>query len=275
MFDYDATLKSLLKAPATTTLREISGLTIKRWMNVEFSSVEQRRLDLLGESNERCLLHLELQSGNDTSMAWRMMEYGAKVALRYKRFPKQVVLYVGKRPLRMTGDYYANGDLVFRYKVVDIRELDGKKLLDSAGIEANILAILARLGDKREAVRQIVGRTAKLDASARRSKLEQLSILAGLRKLEPLVKEEASRMPITEDILNHQIIGPAYRQGRQEGRQEGQQEGELELLRRQIVKRFGPIPAWLDERLARCSASDLLDLGERLLDAQSLEDILK
>src|ERR1039457_1768576 len=71
MFDYDATLKSLLKAPATTTLREISGLTIKRWMNVEFSSVEQRRLDLLGESNERCLLHLELQSGNDTSMAWR------------------------------------------------------------------------------------------------------------------------------------------------------------------------------------------------------------
>ena len=78
-------------------------------------------------------------------------------------------------------------------------------------------------------------------------------------------------MPITEDILNHQIIGPAYRQGRQEG----QQEGELELLRRQIVKRFGPIPAWLDERLARCSASDLLDLGERLLDAQSLEDILK
>src|ERR1017187_2820875 len=199
----------------------------------------------------------------------------AKVALRYKRFPKQVVLYVGKRPLSMTGDYYANGDLVFRYKVVDIRELGGKKLLDSAGIEDNILAILARLGDKREAVRQIVGRTAKLDASARRSKLEQLSILAGLRKLEPLVKEEASRMPITEDILNHKIIGPAYRQGRQEGRQEGQQEGELELLRRQIVKRFGPIPAWLDERLARCSASDLLELGERLLDAQSLEDILK
>jgi hypothetical protein len=41
------------------------------------------------------------------------------------------------------------------------------------------------------------------------------------------------------------------------------------------VKRFGPIPAWLEDRLARCSTSDLLELGERVLDAKSLEDILK
>src|ERR1039457_741085 len=279
MFDYDVTLKSLLQAPATTTLHELSGLIITGWLNVELSSVEQRRVDLLWESNDGRLLHIELQSDNDPSMAWRMMEYGAKVALLYKRFPKQVVLYVGEPPLRMTGDYFANGDLVFRYKAVDIRELDGRKLLDSEGIVGNVLAILARLGDEREAVRQIVGRTAKLDLPARRSTLEQLSILAGLRQLAPLVKEEASRMPITEDILNHQIIGPAYRQGRQEGlqegRQEGQQEGELTMLRGLIVKRFGPIPAWLEERLAQFSARDLLELGERLLDAQSLEDILK
>lgn len=219
------------------------------------------------ESNDGRLLHIELQSDNDPTMAWRMMEYGAKVALLYNRFPKQVVLYVGEPPVHMRGDYYANGDLVFRYKVVDIRELDGRKLLDSDGIEDNVLAILARLGDEREAVREIVGRAAKLDLSARRATLEQLSILAGLRHLGRLVKEEASRMPITEDILNHDLIGPAYRQGRLEG--------ELTMLRGLVEKRFGPIPAWLEERLARCSASDLLELSKRVLDAQSLEDILK
>ena len=89
--------------------------------------------------------------------------------------------------------------------------------------------------------------------------------------MEELVQEEVKRMPITESILNHQIIGPAYRKGQEEGRQEG----ELTILRRQIAKRFGPIPAWLEERLVRCSASDLEELSDRVLDAQSLEDLVK
>ena len=90
-------------------------------------------------------------------------------------------------------------------------------------------------------------------------------------------------MPITEDILNHQIIGPAYREGQQEGRQEGRregrqegrQEGELNILRRVITKRFGAIPEWLEEWLAHSSANELEELSDRVLDAQSLEDLVK
>ncbi len=195
----------------------------------------------------------------------------------------------------MAGDYYANGELVFRYKVVDIRDLDGQVLLESDGLGDNVLAILARLRDEREAVRRIVGRIARLNASERQSMLEQLSILAGLRQLEPLVKEEANRMPITENILNHQLIGPAYRkgqqeglkegrregreegrhEGREEGRHEGRQEGELTILRRLISKRFGAIPNWLEERLTHSSADDLELLSERVLDARTLDDLLK
>ncbi|HTS31839.1 MAG TPA: DUF4351 domain-containing protein [Bryobacteraceae bacterium] len=81
-------------------------------------------------------------------------------------------------------------------------------------------------------------------------------------------------MPITEDILNHELIGPAYRAGRQEGREEGRHEGELVILRRQIAKRFGPIPA-LDEKLAHCSADEVANLSEHVLDASSLEDLIK
>jgi len=78
-------------------------------------------------------------------------------------------------------------------------------------------------------------------------------------------------MPITEDILNHDLIGPAYR----EGWQEGYREGVLTILRRLLLKRFGPLPAWREKRLAMCSTSDLLELGERLMDAQSPEDLIK
>ncbi len=65
------------------------------------------------------------------------------------------------------------------------------------------------------------------------------------------------------------------RKGRQEGLREGLQEGELAILRRQIKKHFGAIPRWVKKRLAGRSAAELEELGLRLLDASSLEDLLR
>jgi flagellar biosynthesis/type III secretory pathway protein FliH len=113
-------------------------------------------------------------------------------------------------------------------------------------------------------------------------------------KLTAGAKEEAKKMPILTDILDHDVIGPEYRrgvqegiqagrqegfqeglqEGRQEGRQEGFLQGELRLLRRQIEKRFGTIPAWAEERLASRTTAELEDLGVKALDAVSLEDLL-
>jgi predicted transposase YdaD len=150
----------------------------------------------------------------------------------------------------------------------------------------NIVAILTRLPDERAAVRRIVERIADLPAGEREAAFEQLFILAGLRRLGQVIQEEAKKMPILTDILDHDVIGPEYRrgvkegleegiqQGVQQGIQQGVQQGELKVLRRQIEKRFGPIPAWAEERLASRTAIELEDLGVRALDAVSLEDLL-
>jgi hypothetical protein len=61
----------------------------------------------------------------------------------------------------------------------------------------------------------------------------------------------------------------------QRGLDEGRQEGELTILRRQIEKRFGALPAWATEKLAALPASELKDLSERVLDAKSLEELLR
>ena len=76
-------------------------------------------------------------------------------------------------------------------------------------------------------------------------------------------------MPILDDIMDHDVIGPAIRQGLQQGRQEG----ELAILRRLIQKRFGPLPAWADERLTKSSIADLEDLSLRLLDVSNINDL--
>jgi len=77
-------------------------------------------------------------------------------------------------------------------------------------------------------------------------------------------------MPIYIDILENKVLGREYKRGLQEGRQEG----ELRVLRRQIEKRFGPIPGWAEERLQTRSTPELDDVIERVLDARSLEDLL-
>jgi len=46
-------------------------------------------------------------------------------------------------------------------------------------------------------------------------------------------------------------------------------------LRRQIEKRFGPLPPSLEESLAAKTVAEIEDFGLRILDAQSLDDLLK
>ncbi len=72
-------------------------------------------------------------------------------------------------------------------------------------------------------------------------------------------------MPILDDIMDHKIIGPAIRRGRQEG--------ELNVLRLLATKRFGPLPIWVEDRLAKLSSAEIEVLSLGLLDAQSLEEL--
>lgn len=73
-------------------------------------------------------------------------------------------------------------------------------------------------------------------------------------------------MPITADIMDHDLFGPYIRKGRLEG--------ELAMLRRLIERRFGSMPDWAEERLAGRSMVELEELSVRFFDAQSLEELL-
>ncbi|SPE35544.1 hypothetical protein SBA6_470050 [Candidatus Sulfopaludibacter sp. SbA6] len=156
------------------------------------------------------------------------------------------------------------------FRVADVRELDGASLLRSPWIGDNIIALLTRLPDSRRTVHEVLERIAELEEGARQTALDRLAIVAGLRKLGQVIKEESERMPILDDILDHDLLGPEFRKGELKGRVEGEQN----LLRLQITKRFGTIPAWAEDRLAGLTSPELEALGLRLLEARSLEDLL-
>jgi hypothetical protein len=263
MQEYDVALKLLLRGSAKLTMRELTGTAVENWIDVELPKVvHNTRVDLLGETADKGLVHLELQSGHDPDMPLRMAEYCLSVFRLFKRFPRQVLLYVGEAPLRMASELRGD-DVSFRYRAIDIRELDGERLLESEGVGDNVIAILARLRDHKDAVRRIVERIAGLVPVERETALGQLIILAGLRQLEETVEQEARKMPILNDLLDNKVLGREFKRG------------ELTVLRRQIEKRFGAIPSWAEERLVDRSAADLEELSVRVLDAQSIEDLLK
>jgi hypothetical protein len=89
--------------------------------------------------------------------------------------------------------------------------------------------------------------------------------------LEEVVEQEARKMPIFIDITKNKVLGREYKRGLQEG----EVKGELTILRRLVEKRFGPLPAWAEERLTAKSTTELEDLSLRVLDATTLDELLK
>ena len=269
MHEYDIALKSFLRQ-GRESLFALTAVTIDRWHNVELPEVRNRRVDMLGETAEGGLVHIELQSTNDASMALRMMEYCSAVYRQFDRFPEQVVLYVGEAPLRMTGAI-RGPHVSFDCRIADIRDLDGECLLESDRIGDNILAVLARVRDQRDAVRRILGRIAAGDPAERADALAGFLILAALRKLAEVVEREVRQMPLLNDIMDHPVLGREFRRGMEQGLHDG----ELILLLRQIERRFGSVPARLRERLTALSGPEIEEVAFRLLDARNVDELLR
>ena len=183
MQEYDVALKLLLRGSAQLTIRELMGASVDIWIDAELPKIQNLRVDLLGETSEGGLVHLELQSSNDSAMALRMAEYSLGIFRLFGRFPRQVLLYVGEPALRMESEL-RGPNVFFRYEAVDVRTLDGERLLESSTVGDNVIAILARLRDHGDAARKIVERIAGLPAPDREAALGQLLVLAGLRHLK-------------------------------------------------------------------------------------------
>lgn len=165
MQEYDVALKLLLRLPGLLALQELTGSAIDTWVDAELPKIHNIRADLLGKTSDGHLIHLELQSSNDGSMPLRMAEYSLGIFRLFGHFPRQILVYVGELPLRMKTELHGP-EFSFRYRAVDIRTLDGDRLLESTAVGDNVIAILTRLRDHKEAVRRIIERIARRGAGS-------------------------------------------------------------------------------------------------------------
>jgi hypothetical protein len=275
MHEYDVALKRILTRPGSALLHALTGCHRLNWLNVELPKVNNPRVDLLGARPNGELIHLEFQSRNEKELAVRMGEYLFAIAKRYGRVPRQIVLYVGEKRLRMDRSLIAP-DLNYRFHLVDIRDLDGEALLASKNLSDNISAVLTRLGEQPGTVREIFRRISSAPEEDRDEALAELSILAGLRRLRGHTEQEGTDMPITEDIMKNPFIIRFIEFGEERGREQARLEAkapQIKMLGQLIRKKFGVLPHSARRRLAAMTSDELTATGLRILDAATIDDL--
>jgi hypothetical protein len=63
------------------------------------------------------------------------------------------------------------------------------------------------------------------------------------------------------------------RLGEQRGEKRGEQRGAASVLKRLLTRRFEQLPAWAEERLEKASRDELEQWADRVIEAESLEQV--
>ncbi|MFN6211716.1 MAG: DUF4351 domain-containing protein, partial [Microcystis sp.] len=123
-------------------------------------------------------------------------------------------------------------------------------------------AILAQAEEQENLLRQIAQKIEQISDSREQSNLAaSTAILAGL-----VLNKDIIQQLLRKDIMKESVI---Y----QEIKGEGRQEEAINLLLRQLNRRIGGISAELSANIQSLSLENLENLGEALLDFQSVEDL--
>ena len=84
-------------------------------------------------------------------------------------------------------------------------------------------------------------------------------------------------MPVDIDPMEsfylRMLIEKGRSEGLREGRRESYREGEAVVLRLQLSRRFGPLPAWVNERLSAAREAELEEWALRILTSERLDQI--
>ena len=173
---------------------------------------------------------------------------------------RQVVLYVGQAKMRME-DHVDLGETKAAYTLMDIREMDARKLMASGRPGDLALAMLA--GGGPEQVFEIAKRAGGLRGSERQRVLFQLVLLSGLRRLTGRLRIELKTMGITTDIFyKNEFVQDAIRDDR------------AKMIRGLLETKFGKLPKWVDERLESATSVQIERWLKKTLTADTLEAAL-
>ena len=308
MGDKDIISKDILKRIALDIARVLLNLQVDHAEIIvtEYARVEDRRADLVARmsgAEGEFILHIELQNDNDTTMPVRMLRYRTDIYQGHvTQDIRQYLIYIGRARLTMKDRIQQTG-LDYHYRIIDMHTVDCQALLAQDNPDALVLAILCDFGPRpaTEVIHFIIGRLHQLTADNEgrfRSYLRMLEILSTNRNFGNIIKEELkmlsqvkySQLPSyhlgwEEGVIRGEIKGEIRGEikgeirgeikGEIRGEIKGEIKGEMGLLRRLLIRRFGPLDADTQSRLNQATLEQLGVWADNILEAATLEDVFK
>jgi predicted transposase YdaD len=279
---YDVILKDIFKDVPKAFLKILTGYETGKFIDVQFPDIQLRLPDLVIEVQDGNLVHIEIQAKNENNMMGRMYLYSGFMYNQHKKLPIQIVLYVGNEPLNMQNHMEGEG-VKYSYKLIDIREIDCRLLLESDSPEDIVLAILCKTGDVDTTIKTILDKLSLLPQKEREGYIRKLLYLSDLRKLYPKVKMEVSKMPITIDVRDSDIFQEGVLEGERKGLLEGERKGLMEGERKGLLEgielglelKFGSAGLGLMDMVRIIPAVDKLEELKNLIRTADSLDILK
>ncbi len=294
----DITLKDIFEEVPHRLSKILSPAPIKELLPTALPSTELR-VDFLARLEDESILHMEFQSFNDTNMPWRMLRYYTAIAEKYKTYNiKQLLVYVGNEKLRMRTSLKIK-NLVFRYEILDIRQIDCRVLLESPDPMDRLLACLCKVEDEAYLIEKLIKTMEGMNEEERKDYLLKALTLTELRpNLRIRLTEEVKHMPIVvrpEDIklpkkkLRKDIL---YRLGLEEGKKEGEiigiekgkkiglEEGFIKALQDTVLtlirSRLGRVPEGVEVRVKDIRDREYLNaLIEKLINSGDVLELLR
>jgi hypothetical protein len=234
-------------------------------------------------------LHIEIQSSAESDFAERMMIYHYRIFDRFRRPVASLAVLADRRGGWRPGPY--------RQSVLGCHwtlDFPSVKLLDYRSREQTLagsdnpfgLVTLAHLQTQRTRNQSAQRYHAKyrlirLLYRQRREKhriIQLLRVIDWLMALPPHLEQRlGQRLTATEGEKHMQYVTSferlAKEEGVQRGMQQGVQQGQVELLIRQLTHRFGPLPDEVRPRLERATPAEIETLADRILEANSLDQV--
>ena len=266
---YDTALKAMFLRDGDGIIRrQLFGGKVSEVLPTEQPQVYNQRADLVVRTTAGRLHHVEFQATNEVVLPRRILRYYIYLEDTYGVHVTQTVLYMGREPMRLN-DTYATPTLHFRFAIVNLRELDAEPLLASPDWVDNVLALIAK-GSPERALDVLLPRIRALKGEEQELAAGALTLLSGILGMEAAVSAKLLEVGMI-DVMENKILGPAIRQGLAQGREQGRQE----MLREQLLTKFGLLPEWASQRLQSASSEELSNWARRILTSTTLEDTLR
>ncbi|MDJ1505391.1 hypothetical protein [Xanthocytophaga agilis] len=243
---YDKIFKENLESVTLALIEKVLQIQIASYERLpqELQRTVERKPDQLlkitDKQGDTFLLQLEFQLIDEEEMIYRMLEYIGVLWRKYKLPVKQYVIFLSDQEPRMQTKIEKE-NLMFSFYLVQFSTISYELFLSSDKGDEVVFAVLANFGTTtpETAASLIVQRLNQTSSNKleRDKHLQQLRVLANLRKLTPFVEimiESISQYIKEEDDF---LFKKGQLKGEEKGRLEGKLEG-IEQNKRETILKF-------------------------------------